>query len=204
MGLYAFAGFGLEILLSMLLSNIFGVQSSEYTIIQQCIYWMLTCVLWGGVSIFLISLSKKKYSFDVLAHNEIPTSKQWLLAIIMAIIAIIITTVVGNGFKPVLEYIDNGLVKFIFQHIYYLFETALIVLTISFGQKFGEVITKRDGLPYGGLFLAFTWGLIHILTQGILTGVYAFMMAILYGIVYILLKKNIKYSYLLIAIMFIL
>lgn len=204
LGLYTFAGFGLEILLSMLFPSIFGVQNSEYTIVQQCIYWMLTCVLWGAAIIFLIVLAKKKYFFDVLAHNETPAGRQWLFAIIIAITAIVITTIVGNGFKPVQEYINNGMIKFIFQHIYYLFETALIVLTISFGQKFGEMVTKRNRLPYGGLFLALTWGLMHILTQGIMTGAYAFIMAILYGVVYILLNKNIRYSYLLVAIMFIL
>jgi len=204
LGLYAFAGFGLEILLSMLLPSIFGVQSSEYTIMQECIYWLLTCALWGAVSILLINLSKKKYGFDIMKYNEAPSAKQWLFSVVIATIAIVITTIVGDGFKPIQEYMNNGIVKFIFQHIYYLFETVLIVLTIAFGQKFGEEITKRTGLPYGGLFLALTWGLIHILTQGIMTGVYAFAMAILYGIVYILLKKNIRYAYLLITVMFIL
>lgn len=204
LGLYAFAGFGLEILLSMLLPNIFGVQSSEYTIMQECIHWLLTCVLWGTVSILLINLSKKKYAFDIMEYNEAPSGKQWLLAIVIAIIAIVITTIVGDGFKPVREYINNGIVKFIFQHIYYLFEVALILLTITFGQKFAEAMTKRTGLPYGGLFLGLTWGLIHILTQGIMTGIYALTMSILYGMVYILLKKNFRYAYLLIAAMFIL
>jgi len=204
LGLYAFAGFGLEILLSMLLPSIFGVESSEYTIMQECIYWLLTCALWGAVSIILINLSKKKYAFDIMKNNEAPSGKQWLIAVVIATIAIVITTIVGDGLKPVQEYINNGIIKFIFQHIYYLFETALIVLAITFGQKFGETITKRTGMPYGGLFLAFTWGLIHILTQGLMTGVYTFAMAILYGTVYILLKKNIRCSYLLIAVMFIL
>lgn len=104
--------------------------------------------------------------------------------------------------KPVQEY--NGIVEFVFQNVYYMFEAALILLTIAFGQKFGETLIKRGSLPYGGIFLALTWGLIHILLQGGQTGVYAFLMSILYGLVYILLKKNIRYSYMMIAIIFIL
>lgn len=202
LGLYAFAGFGLEVVLSMLLPFLFGVGSSEYTLIHECIHWMLTCILWGSMALFLIRLSKKKYSFDIMKLNEMPDSKGWLLAVVVSIIAITVTTFVWGGFKPVQEY--NGIVKSIFQNIYYLFEAALILLTIAFGQKFGETLLKKGSLPYGGIFLALTWGLIHILLQGTQTGVYAFFMSILYGTVYILLKKNIRYSYIMIAIIFIL
>lgn len=202
LGLYAFAGFGLEVVLSMFLPSIFGVESSEYTLIHHCIHWVLTCILWGSMALFLIRLSKKKYSFDIMKLNEMPNSKGWLLAVVVSVIAIIVTTFVWGGFKPVQEY--NGIVKSIFQNIYYLFEAALILLTIAFGQKFGETLLKRGSLPYGGIFLALTWGLIHILLQGTQTGVYAFFMSILYGTVYILLKKNIRYSYIMIAIIFIL
>lgn len=202
LALYAFAGFGLEILLSMLLPSILGVEYSDYSIAHHCIHLALTCVLWGTMIIFLIRLSKKGYSYDIFECKEIPNRRQWLGAVGIAVLAILITTVLVDGFKPVQEY--NGIVKFIFQNIYYLFETALIVLTIAFGQKFGDMITKREKFPSGGLFLALTWGLVHILTQSPLTGIYTFSMAVLYGIVYLLLKKNARYSFILIAIMFIL
>lgn len=202
LGLYAFAGFGLEVVLSMLLPMILGVKGSEYTLVHHCIHWTLTCLLWGSMALFLIRLSKKKYAFDIMRLNDVPDSKRWLLAVVVSLIAIIVTTVAWGGFKPVQEY--KGIVTFIFQNIYYLFEAALILLTIAFGQKFGEMLLKRGGLPYGGIFLALTWGLIHILLQGSETGVYAFFMSILYGLVYILLKKNIRYSYMMIAIVFIL
>lgn len=202
LGLYAFAGFGLEVLLSMVLPNLLGIKSSEYSTIHHCIHWVLTCVLWGSITVFLLHLSKTKYSFDILKNNHVVTPKGWLIAIIITVVSIMLTTIVCKGFKPVTEY--NGLVKFIFQNIYYLFEAALIVLTIIFGQRFGEVITKKVNLPWGGLFLAMTWGLVHILLQGLHTGIYTFIMAIFYGIVYVALNKNTKYSYILITLMFIL
>ena len=201
LGLYSFAGFGLEIVLSMVLSSIFGVQSSEYTIVHHCVHWMLTCVLWGVMVIFLMNFSRRKYSFDIMKFNEKPDLKAWLIAIVIAAIAIAATTIAWGGLKPIQEY--DGISKFVFQNIYYLFEAALIVLTIVFGQKFGEMLTKREGLPYGGLFLALTWGLIHILLQGFQTGIYAFAMAILYGVIYLVFKKNTRYAYILIAVIFI-
>lgn len=202
LGLYAFAGFGLEILLSMLLPNILGVKYSDYSLVHHCIHLTLTCILWGAMTIFLVNLSKRRYSFDIMKYNEMPNSKQWLGAVIIAVLVIAITTIISGGFKPVQEY--DGIVRFIFQNIYYLFETSLIVLTIAFGQKFGDMITKKENFPTGGLFLALTWGLVHILTQSPLTGIYTFCMAVLYGIVYLLLKKNVRYSFILIAVMFIL
>ncbi|MGL5254001.1 MAG: hypothetical protein ACRC9L_03170 [Brevinema sp.] len=151
--------------------------------------------------VFLMSLSKKKYHFDILKLNEVPNVKQWILALIIVIIAITVTTIVWGGLKPIKEY--RSITESVFQNVYYLFETALILLTIIFGQKFGEMIVKKYTFPFGGLFLALTWGLIHILLQGPMTGLYAFAMSLLYGTVYVLLQKNFKYSYILIAIIFI-
>ncbi|MEK3758788.1 hypothetical protein MKZ07_10105 [Paenibacillus sp. FSL P4-0338] len=202
LALYAFAGFGLEIVLSMLLPSILGVRSSEYTLIHHCIHWGLTCLLWGSMALFLIRLSKRKYDFDMMNLHAAPDAKEWLLAVVVSVIAIAATTIVWEGFKPVQEYKDA--VRFVFQNIYYLFEAALILLTIAFGQKFGETLFKRDRLPYGGIFLALTWGLIHILLQGGATGVYAFFMSLLYGTIYIMLRKNVRYSYLVIAVVFVL
>lgn len=202
LGLYAFAGFGLEVVLSMLLPMILGVKGSEYTLVHHCIHWTLTCILWGAMALLLIKLSRRKYAFDVMKLNEKPDSRRWLLAVVVSVVAIIVTTAAWGGFKPVQEY--KGIVSFMFQNIYYLFEAALILLTIAFGQKFGETLFHKTSLPYGGLLLALTWGLIHILLQGTMTGVYAVFMSLLYGMVYILLHKNIRYSYVMIAIIFVL
>lgn len=202
LALYAFAGFGLEVVLLMILPSVLGVKASDYTLIHQCIHWGITCLLWGSMAVFLIRLSKRRYDFDIMKLNAEPEAKGWLLAVVVSVIAIAATTIVWEGFKPVLEYKDA--VRFIFQSIYYLFEAALILLTIAFGQKFGEMLFKKNSLPYGGMFLALTWGLIHILLQGGPTGAYAFCMSLLYGMIYILLKKNVRYSYVVIAVVFIL
>ena len=47
-----------------------------------------------------------------------------------------------------------------------------------------------------------TWGLVHILTKDLATGLGCLVMSILYGIVYLLLKKNIRYAYIIISLMF--
>lgn len=47
LALYAFAGFGLEVVLLMILPSVLGVKSSDYTLLHQCIHWGITCLLWG-------------------------------------------------------------------------------------------------------------------------------------------------------------
>ncbi|MBQ3409519.1 MAG: hypothetical protein IJH12_10000 [Clostridia bacterium] len=106
--------------------------------------------------------------------------------------------------KIINEFNELGIVKFIFQYAYYFFEVVLIMLTISFGQRFFEGISKSKVIPFGGIVLACTWGLMHILTQSFATGIFAFVSAIIYGIVYLQLNKDSKYSYFIILLMFIL
>lgn len=197
--LYSFAGFGLEILLLMI-ENIFVKEQTTFT---ACIHWTLTIILWGMISFILYKNSKKKLKFDLINNGNV-SKRKLLLAIILIIVYLISKYFAIGGIKPINEFKELGIIKFIFQYVYYFFETILIILTISFGQRFFEGISKNKIIPYGGLVLAFTWGLMHILTQSMATGIFAFASAIIYGIVYLLLNKNTKCSYLSILFMFIL
>ena len=47
-----------------------------------------------------------------------------------------------------------------------------------------------------------TWGLVHILTKDLATGLGCLVMSLLYGEVYCLLKKNIRYAYIISSLIF--
>ena len=114
--------------------------------------------------------------------------------------------------KPIAEY--EGFIEkynsqapilFLFQYIYYLFESVLITLLIAFGQRSGEVFFKKDNIPWGGILCGLTWGLAHIGSKDILTGlILCLFSSVFYGVVYLCMNKDIRYSYPLIAVMFIL
>lgn len=193
-GLYAFGGLGLEILLLLLETQVWSVMGISETLATQLIHWMFTSILWIGMGIWLY---RKLPCIDTkVKHIDI-----WrMLPIIICSIAL--TTFCWNGIKPVMEYQHLGFIKFIAQYFYYIWEALLITLMISFGQHMIKEHKRNQYIPMGGIFLAITWGLIHILTQGMSTGIYACVQAILYGIVYIGLKKNFTYSYLVILFMF--
>ncbi|BCJ93165.1 hypothetical protein acsn021_07340 [Anaerocolumna cellulosilytica] len=195
--LYAFGGLGLEILVMMLENRFWGVQSGEWTVMQHVIHWSITCLIWGVIGYALL-----KKALKIRTENR---KINWYAAGAIIIASIVYTSVTWKGFKPAIELHNNGIVKFAAQYIYYAVESLLILLIIVHGQKaFEKWFKNTKHIPFGALLLAMTWGIIHILTQGVATGIYACIQAISFGCIYLVLNKDIKYSYIAITFMFML
>lgn len=93
--------------------------------------------------------------------------------------------------------------KFIFQYIYYFFETFLFSLIIIFGQRACEIWFKRENIPYGGIVLALTWGIGHILSKGSLTvGLLSALGGFLFGAAYLIVGRDYRKTLPLLFIMF--
>ncbi len=196
--LCAFGGLGTEVLVMMAETNLYGQSFGLWSDIRCIIHWMLTCLIWGYIGIPLVK------KLPVISENNI-RKKNLILVFIIAVISVIYTSLAWKGFKPAVELSNLGAIKFLAQYIYYAFETLLVMLIIAHGQKaFESWFGNIKLIPFGGIFLAFTWGLVHILTQGVATGIFSFIQALLYGSVYMLLNKNYKISYIAIVIMFML
>lgn len=196
--LYAFGGLGIEILLMMIETNLYGQTSGNWSTIKHIIHWSITCFIWGCLGIVLVrqlpAIPKKSTK-----------KKNMILAIIIIFVSILYTSLVWKGFKPIIELSNLGTAKFLIQYIYYAFESLLMMLIIAHGHKaFENWFPNIKIIPFGGILLAITWGLIHIFTQGASTGIYAVIQALLYGSVYIVLNKDYKISYIAIALMFML
>ncbi|SDG36943.1 hypothetical protein SAMN04488542_13837 [Fontibacillus panacisegetis] len=202
LGLYAFAGFSVELILGIIV-NLLGIEE-----LSKGLNSILTGLLWFAVSYLLIHYSKKKFDFDVFAVKHKLTVQKFLVILILIVMITIATFIGFNGFKPLVEF-KNGsqgnIITYLLQIFYYLGESALIVLCISFGQRFSEKqFSISKNIPSGGLFLAITWGVTHIFLQGISGGLFTIFFSILAGIIYINCEKDFKWSYLFIAIAFIL
>ncbi|WP_459390863.1 hypothetical protein [Paenibacillus sp. CAU 1782] len=201
LGLYAFAGFSLELLPGMII-HIFDVEA-----LSKGLHSIVTGVFWFAFSYLLIHYSKKKFAYDVFAVRHQPTGRK-LLVVLVLIVMITIATFIGfDGFKPLVEF-QNGsqgdIFTYLLQLFYYLGESALIVLCIIFGQRFAEhqfAISKN--IPSGGLFLALTWGVTHIFLQGVNGGLFTMFFSVLAGIIYVVCERDFKWSYVFIAIAFI-
>lgn len=206
LGLYAFLGLGLEVLLAFVIEPLLYRKGlDEFGTLENILHWILTCIMWGVTALILISVSKKKYEFNIFTYRDKLGIINWIVAFILLAISIIISVWDWNGLKVLKEFEYNGWLKFIFQYMYYLFETVLVVLIIIFGQRAGEVWFKSSKIPWGGFLVGLTWGLVHMLTKGdLLIGLLSCFGGVLYGILYLTVKKNVYIAYPLIFLMFVL
>ncbi|VUX22268.1 hypothetical protein [Enterococcus avium] len=197
LALYAFAGFSLELLLGLVSSGL-----------SLAVNAGLTVILWSVVSIFLIHYAKSRFNFDVFSISRPLENKKLILIICLVFSVIVVSTIGFGGFKPVVEFngeLKKSIIAFIFRLFYYFAECSLIVLVIAFGQKFFESqFGLSERFPSGGLLLAITWGLIHFLLQGFSGGLYTIFFSVVAGCIYLLCQKDIRWTYLFVAIAFIL
>ena len=81
----------------------------------------------------------------------------------------------------------------------------LVMLIIIYGQTAIETLLKKEILiPFGGIILAMTWGAMHFVSRGvgleIWNGISTMMFSVLSGVMYLRLNRKYLYSYLFIAI----
>lgn len=205
LSLYAFAGIGLELILVGIIEPLFGLSLETYTTMQNLLHWVVICIIWLIVGIFLINLAKKKYDFDLLENKIKLTALQYVGIVLCLIVSIASHYIDWGGFKPILEFQRLGVLKFIFQYIYYLFEVFLITLIVIFAQKACENWFKNETIPYGGIVLALTWGLMHIVSKGSITvGLLSAFGGFLYGSAYLVVGKDYRKALPLMYLMFVL
>lgn len=201
LGFYALSGLFIEWLLSLLEPFLFGGFTKTT---QQCLHLIIACILWGVVSFFLIYRAKIKYLFNMFALRGKIDGKYLAVCIFLLFAVFLISTRLEGGIKPLLDFRNLDTVTFIFQQIYQLLKALMVLLVIIFGQHFGELYFEREDIPWGGFLLAFTWGWAHLSVQSNAEGFFAMMLSIVYGVVYMYFKKDLRYVGPIIAIMFIL
>ena len=202
LGLYGFAGFSLELILGVVV-NMVGLEH-----LGKGIHSLITGILWFAFAILLFQFAKRKFHYDLLEKRENLTVSKLIVGIILIVLITAITAWGFGGFKPYVEFYGGSkgsVLLYLLQIFYYLGETALIVITIAFGQQFAKrQFGLGEKIPSGGVFLALTWGLTHFLLQGVSGGIYTMLFSIVAGIIYVVMGKNFRWSYLFIALAFIL
>ncbi len=205
LALCSFAGLGVEAIYAFLLEPIiYNAPIGEWTTIQNILHWTVTCITWAIIGAILVKVSKKKYQFDLFESKGSMKIWQRIMIIICIIFMIIVSYIDWNGFKIVKEFNYNGWLKFIFQYIYYIFETVLFTLIIIFAQKACELCFKKENFPYGGIGVALTWGIMHCLTKGSLAvGLLSALSGFIFGVVYLLTNRDMKKTFPILFVMFV-
>ena len=205
LALCAFAGIATEMIhVLFTMPVIFGASGDDWTTAQSIIHWIITCITWGFITFVLVRVADRKFQFNLFAKSDKVKPWQWITVVVGVVFTLAVSYKNWNGFKVVMEYHNNGWLLFIFQYIYYLVETALFTLIIVFGQKAFEIWFKKENFPYGGVLVALTWGLAHVLTKGSLQiGLFGALSGFLFGTAYLLVNRDIKKTFVILFIMFI-
>lgn len=206
LAMIAFGGLGLEGVLAYWIEQmLYGHGINEFTLFETLLHWTSTCIIWLLVSFYVLYYSKKKLEFDLLQNK----CKFSFLGIVSSTILLAFTMGMNYSeygtLKICHEFINLGFLKFTFQHIYYLVETILFMFIIVYSQIAMEIWFKNTKIPYGGIIVGLTWGLVHWFTKGsLLIGLQGVVLGFLFGGIYLLLSRDIRKTYIVLALAFIL
>lgn len=210
LGLYAFALLGLELVLAAI-EPALGLPSGSLR--ASVVHWVLTAVIWLGGATGLVAWARYRTGFKL--RGEAGTRigvLRWLVVAGLVVLTVAAQwTLRGGVFPPVAErnaflelFGDAGAVAWLVQVAYYVAEAVVVSLIIGFGQRAGERCSGVGRVPWGGIMLALTWGLVHFLTQDFATGIYGIALSLIMGTVHVLTGKNLFTTYPIVLVMFIL
>ena len=189
--LYACAAFAIELLLLAIEGKI-GIDTPNLTETQNIVHWILISVLWVTAGFVVIGIARKTTGHDIWKHSKNRMKWQQYLGLAACFLVTIVSKYFDwNGFKVVMEWSSLGPALFAFQYIYYLAEGFLISLVIVYGQMACEKWFHNDKIPYGGIVLGLTWGLMHIVSKGDLAiGLLSAFAGFLFGAAYLIMNKD--------------
>jgi hypothetical protein len=212
LALLPFIILSMEMVILLIESILYGTMDlSTFNVGKQIFHWVFTMIVWCSGICAIYILSKKMAHYNVFENNNKPEKINWLIVCVLVIITAVISFIDWDiQIKPYVEFTyftkkfgNLGILTFIVQYLYYFVESVLFLAIIIFAQEFGEKLLKVKIIPWGGIICGLTWGLSHIISKdNLLVGLLGLLRAIIYGIVYLQLKKNVRYAYIIIALMF--
>lgn len=176
-------------------------------------HWSFVIVVWGITVFLMVRWIKKSGHVDIVKMKWSPSIMKLTIC---AIIAGVLLTLIEQIMDPITlpqiysEYLsfkaqhgDMGLLVSLFQTIYYLFETAMVMTLIILMQLAGQAWFKKQSIPWGSIGLAITWGIAHLTHGGIAT-IWISLFALMAGAFYLLSKRHLIPSYIFVLLIFIL
>lgn len=187
------------------LGSIFGGTFIDWKYSIQILSKIIPAILWMVLFAITNKLSINKLNFNFMQPNKKVPLTNYFISTLFVIIAILFNYMSWGNFKLLVEYKNAGLIGFIAQHIYYFSEIIIVVTLIVIFQKMFETWLKKTSIPYGGIVVAITWGLVHIFTQNsIVVGLLAFVYGFGFGSIYLILNRNYKLTVIFLFLMFVL
>lgn len=201
LGLYAFCALEIEFLLILFIEP-YAFSSVNDPTLYCCLHWGLSALLQAGAAAVLWIVGKRRYAFDVFSCHTRPQRRFLLIALGLCLLGIGYNYLSCGEWMLAYKLRVLTPVEFVFQYLVYLTKAALMLFLIAFGQKAGEIKKHGSRAPWGGFLAGALWGLFQLLTvQDLLTGILSCVVCVVYGVVYLLVNKNVRYAYPLLVLM---
>lgn len=201
----AFGGLGLEMIYAYLLEPfLYGHSMEDFTTAECVIHWSITMITWLTAAFLIVRSARKNLGFQLKGTDRRRTPAGMIASCILIGLMSVVNYWDVGSFKIVFELQKLGVLKFTFQHLYYLAEVVLFTLIIVFGQKALEKLFRKKEIPYGGIIVGLTWGLAHWFTKGsVWIGLEGLVIGFLFGAIYLFLGRDCKKTYIVLALAFI-
>ncbi len=218
MAVLVFLTLAMEVAVLLLESAAYGAAPSALW--QHCIHWTLTCAAWGAGLTLVHRFARRRELFGPEGQAEGQTEgrlrpRQWAaLTAVTAAGVLFMTANWDMTFKPLAEwgrfverFSGMGTVGFLFQYLYYLVESAIILTVIMLGQRAGECFFSRGRqtlFPWGWLLCSLLWGFPHLLTKDWETAVLSVGLSLLFELAYLAAGRKKWTAYAAVAVIFLL
>ncbi len=206
LSLLSFGAFMLELLPIFIIEvPLLHVDIQNYTAHQRSIHCIIMTFIWAVFIGMLLLFSKKHYRLPTGRIQEDKISlKNWIVTLACFIGCKLLTFIDWHTLKVIGEAQGKTIFQFSAQYLYYIFEVMLVTLIIIYGQKAVETFLKKESsIPFGGIILAMTWGILHFVSRGvgieIWNGISTMIFSVLSGEIYLKLNRRWLHSYLFIA-----
>jgi len=205
LALLAFFGLCLEAVQCLVEKRIYGVDITQFAQDQFIRHWQIVIPIWFLVSILVILLSKKKCNYNVFESHPVRRKWQLVCGIAIPVLFAVLWSCLNGGPGFYRFYTAFPAKMFVYQYIYYVFEMLLAGLIISLSQKANDnMLGKASRFPWGGLVLGLSWGLMHYFTKGgVFIAVFAFVIAVFFGVVFNWVGKDLKKAWPLMYLVFV-
>ena len=203
MGVICLIGFLTEYIILQLEQALYNKHYYSFTITESNMHWIIVCVRWGLIGLMMFYVTVRMYSFDLSKKRNAPKKRGIAACLLLAAASVFLKLYVYGGWRIQLDIITSGWFQSIFQYVYYFFEIILATITIAILQEWCESFCKNKNLPYGGIIFALTWGVSHIITQGnLLVGICYILLALMFGMAFLFMNKNLLYTLIAVAVIF--
>ena len=192
----------------------------EPEVIWGSIHWLYCYIAYGAACFFYLKW-QKKIDIKIVVLPSWQETKWLILSIALAVAAKRVFQIIAvHAFNdteihmaaPMIyrdfigmiqaEPIWMGIGYFVMQYIYYIFEFALVALMVDCAQKTSAQFGWSQKIPWGGIFMALTWGLIHrfgvippILRGEYVYSIYTVIQCLTIGYAYMLPGKKPIYAF---------